>query len=300
MSFHLALRILAVLAAAASASACKREKPASAEPSAVLAAADSAQRPVDKTPLPGVDLSELDERKQELFYKLVGTLPSPCGKAHSLRTSIASDTSCRRGPFAARYVAALLAGGAPETFIQEDLEKKYQSQPVTIEVAGSPQQGNDDAPIKLVEFFDYACPACQALRPKLDRAVAQYPGQVVVYYKMYPLDSIHPDSRSAAQAALAAQAQGKFAEMNELLYAKSPAHKREDVVGYARQIGLDLAKFEADYAAASAKIDVDQKHGDNLGVKSTPTLYFNGRKYSGPQDDKYIGMWVDEELAVNR
>ena len=304
MTANHALRILAILAASASAavlaSACKRDKPASAEPSAVIAAADSAQRPVDKTPLAGVDVSNLDEAKQETFYKLMGTLSSPCGKAQSLRTSVTSDTSCRRAAFAARYVAALLGDGAPETFIQEDFEKRYKGEAVAIDVANSPKQGNDDAPIKLVEFFDYACPACQAMRPKLEKAIAAHQGQVVVYYKMFPLDSVHPDSRSAAQAAVAAQAQGKFLEMHELLFAKSPAHKREDVIGYARALGLDLAKFEADYAAASAFIDTDQQQGDNLGVKSTPTLFFNGRKYSGPHDDKYLGMWIDEEMAVNR
>lgn len=297
-----ALRALPLLAlcAAFSAAACKRDKPVSAEPSAVIAAADSAQQPVDQSPLPGIDVANLDADKQAIFYKLMGTLQSPCGKAQSLRTSVTSDTACRRAAFAARYVAALLGDGAPETFIVGDFEKRYQGQPVTIDAGAAPHAGAADAPIRIVEFFDYACPACQALKPKLDKAMGAFPGQVVSYYKMFPLESIHPDSRSAAQAALAAHEQGKFAEMHELLFAKSPAHKREDVIGYARVLGLDLTKFEADYAAASPKIDGDLKLGDNLGVKSTPTLYINGRKYSGPQEDKYISMWIEEELAVNR
>lgn len=297
-----ALRALPLLALCAvlAAAACKRDKPISAEPSAVIAAADSAQQPVDQTPLPGIDVTNLDADKQATFYKLMGTLQSPCGKAQSLRTSVTSDSSCRRAAFAARYVAALLGDGAPETFIVGDFEKRYQSQPVTVDTGAGPRSGTEDAPIKIVEFFDYACPACQSLKPKLDKVMGAFQGQVVSYYKMFPLESIHPDSRSAAQAALAAQEQGKFAEMHELLFAKSPAHKREDVIGYARALGLDLTKFEADYAAASPKIDADLKQGDNLGVKSTPTLYINGRKYSGPQEDKYLSMWVEEELAVNR
>lgn len=292
---------LAVVAVAISASACKRETPASTNPGEVIAAADSAQGTVDKTPLPGVDIASLEDKKQELFYKLVGSLSSPCGKAHSLRTSVTNDTSCKRAPFAARYVAALLGDGAPESYITEDYEKRYKSQPgKPIDTTNAPKAGNDDAPIKLVEFFDYACPACQALKPKLDQALSEHQGQVVVYYRMFPLENKHPDSRSAAQAAIAAQAQGKFKEMHELLFAKSPAHKRDDVIRYAKELGLDAAKFEADYNAASPRVDADLAQGESLGVESTPTLYFNGRRYTGPHEAKYIGLWIDEEVAVNR
>ncbi len=292
---------LAVVAVAMSAAACKRETPSSTNPGEVIAAADSAQGTVDKTPLPGVDVASLDDKKQEVFYKLAGSLSSPCGKAHSLRTSVTSDTSCKRAPFAARYVAALLGDGAPESYITEDFEKRYKSPPAKpIDTNNAPKSGNADAPVKMVEFFDYACPACAALKPKLDQAISEHPGKAVVFYRMFPLEGKHPDSRSAAMAALAADAQGKFKEMHELLFAKSPAHKRDDVMSYARELGLDMAKFEADYNAASARVDSDLKQGESLDVSSTPTLYFNGRRYSGPPDAKYIGMWIDEEVAVNR
>jgi protein-disulfide isomerase len=297
----LAATAVTLSAAAITLSACKRETPASAQPAEVITAADNASGNTDKTPLPGIDLAGLDDKKQEMFYRLVSTLSSPCGKAHSLRTSVTTDTACKRSQFAARYVAALVGDGAPENYIQEDFEKRYKGEAgKPIDVATAPKVGNDDAPIKMVEFFDYACPACQALKPKLDQAVAEHPGQVVVYYRMFPLEAKHPDSKSAAQAALAAQAQGKFKEMNEMLYSKSPAHKRDDVLGYARELGLDMAKFEADYAAAASRVDADVQQGETLGVSSTPTLYFNGRKYTGPQEAKYIGMWIDEEVAVNR
>jgi protein-disulfide isomerase len=295
---------LGFVSAAFLATACKRDRPVNAEPAAVIAAADNVTPglggAIDKTPLQGIDVSALEDDKQTLFYRLVGALSSPCGKAHSLRTSMTSDSACKRAPFAARYVAALVSDGAPETFILEDFDKKYKAPEVkTIDLANAPKIGNDDAPIKMVEFFDYACPACQAIKPKLDQALSDRVGQVVIYYRMFPL-AAHVNSKSAAQAALAAQAQGKFREMNEMLYAKSPAHKREDVVGFAKILGLDAAKFEADYNAAAARVEADIQMGESLGVSSTPTLYFNGRVYSGPHDAKYIGMWIDEEVAVNR
>ena len=72
------------------------------------------------------------------------------------------------------------------------------------------------------------------------------------------------------------------------------------VVGYAKEIGLDPVKFEAAYNAAAAQVSHDLAQGDTAGVESTPTLYFNDRKYEGPLHPKYIVMWIDEELAVNR
>ena len=68
--------------------------------------------PVDKTPIPGVDISKLSSSKTDRFYKLVGVLASPCGKSHSLRTSLLEDDSCKRAPFAARYVAGGVGGAS--------------------------------------------------------------------------------------------------------------------------------------------------------------------------------------------
>ncbi|HTL36432.1 MAG TPA: thioredoxin domain-containing protein, partial [Kofleriaceae bacterium] len=126
--------------------------------------------PVDKSPLQGIDVSKLASEKQDLFYKLVGSLSSPCGKAHSLRTSYATDTSCKRAPFAVRYVEALIEDEGTEAQVREEYDKKYKAaaEPVKIDYSKAPRIGNDDAPIRLVEFFDYQCPHCQAFKPMLE------------------------------------------------------------------------------------------------------------------------------------
>jgi protein-disulfide isomerase len=257
--------------------------------------------PVDTTPLQGIDLGRLDTDKQQVFYKLVGSLSSPCGKAESLRKSYNSDSACKRAPFAVRYVKMLLEDEASEQQAREEYEKKYHSQlqPVKLDVSKAPRSGNDDAPIKLVEFFDYGCPHCQAFKPMLERVVADEQGKVVEYYMMFPLEK-HVDSKSAAQAVLAAAQQGKFREMHDMLFEKTPAHDHEHVTEYAKAIGLDMGKFEAAYQAEAPHVDSDIKQGEAAGVDSTPTLFFNDRKYEGPMHPKYIEMWVEEELAVTR
>ncbi|HEY5951182.1 MAG TPA: thioredoxin domain-containing protein, partial [Kofleriaceae bacterium] len=249
----------------------------------------------------GIDVSKLASEKQDLFYKLVGSLSSPCGKAHSLRTSYTTDTSCKRAPFAVRYVEALIEDEGTEAQVREEYDKKYKAaaEPVKIDYSKAPRIGNDDAPIRLVEFFDYQCPHCQAFKPMLEAVAHAEEGKVVEYFMMFPLEK-HTDAKSAAMAATAANQMGKFKEMHDLLFARSPQHSKEAVMGYAKELGLDVGKFESLYNAAAAQVAGDIGQGDAVGVDSTPTLFFNDRKYEGPLHPKYIAMWIDEELAVNR
>ena len=257
---------------------------------------------VDTTPLSGVDVAKLEGEKLQTFYRLVGSLKSPCGKAHSLRSSFTSDTSCKRAPFAVRYVASLLEDEAPETAVREEYTKKYEKTgaPVKFDVTKAPRIGNDDARIKLVEFFDYECPHCAAFKPGMEQVLADKSGQVAAYFMMFPIESKHPDSRSAAQAAIAASQLGKFREMHDKLFDEMPRHNRDSVMAYAKALGLDAAAFQKAYEAASPQVTSDLKQGEQAGVDSTPTLFFNDRKYEGPMHPKYIEMWIDEELAVNR
>jgi protein-disulfide isomerase len=257
--------------------------------------------PVDETPLAGVDVSKLSADKQKTFYKLAGSLSSPCGKAHSLRTSFTTDTSCKRAPFAVRYIVALLEDEGSEAQVREEYEKKYKpaGEPVKLDVSKAPRVGNDDAPIRIVEFFDYQCPHCAHAAPMLEAVAKANEGKVVEYFMMFPLEK-HQDAKSAAMAAIAANQFGKFKEMHQLLFARSPVHSKEAVIGYAKELGIDPAKFEAAYNAAAAQVSADLGQGDAVGVQATPTLFFNDRKYEGPLHPKYINMWVEEELAVNR
>jgi protein-disulfide isomerase len=129
--------------------------------------------------------------------------------------------------------------------------------------------------------------------------LADREGKIVLHYMMFPLEK-HTNSKLASQAALAAAQMGKFHEMHDVLFAKSPNHTRDDIMGYAKELGLDPTEFAADFDAALPHVTSDVAQGDAAGVDSTPTLFFNERKYEGPIHPKYIEMWIDEELAVNR
>src|ERR1043165_9916951 len=255
----------------------------------------------DTTPLQGIDTSKLDADKTQLFYKLVNSLKSPCGKSHSLRTAFSSDTSCKRAPFAVRYVLAMLEDEGSEQIVRDEYAKKYEkpASPVKIDTSKAPHEGANDARIKLVEFYDYECPHCQKFKSDMEQVLADKP-EVGVYFMMFPIESRHPEARCAAPAALAAAAQGKFKEMHERLFAPQAAHNHDAVVGIAKDLGLDVAKFQKAYDDASPQVTADLKQGEEAGVDSTPTLFFNDRRYEGPMMAKYVEMWIDEENAVNR
>jgi len=143
---------------------------------------------------------------------------------------------------------------------------------------------NSAAPVKIVEFFDYQCPFCVATIPALEEALRSYRGKIQLVLKNTPL-SIHPDSLLAHQAAMAAGEQGKFWEMHALLFANQKKLRPADLLQYARQLNLDLPRFQnrlqSRYYEAAVKQDLAL--ADALGVNGTPTFFINGQKLEGEQ-----------------
>ncbi|HLK37139.1 MAG TPA: DsbA family protein, partial [Polyangiaceae bacterium] len=106
-----------------------------------------------------------------------------------------------------------------------------------------------------------------------------------------------PHGEAAARAAVAASDQGKFWEMHHQLFANGTHLEDADLRAYAKAIGLDLARFDADLhsAATQARLDADRRLADDLGVKGTPTIFIDGRMYEGKLD---LEEWVDTEIAA--
>jgi protein-disulfide isomerase len=146
-------------------------------------------------------------------------------------------------------------------------------------VGQSPVKGPADAPITIVEFSDYQCPFCARMEPLVHDALAAYPQQARLVFKHLPLVSIHPQAMPAALAATAAERQGRFWEMHELLFANQRALAPEQITEYARGLGLDMAKFQADMASdeVQAIVKEDMALAQRVGVRGTPTIFVNGR-----------------------
>lgn len=255
----------------------------------------------DNTPIPALDLSKLEDEDKARFDKLVNTLASPCGDARSLRKAAAGEGDCKRAAFAARFVVELLVDGGSDVDVRELYGMAYRNldKKVGFKLSDDvPHTGPSDARVVFVEFYDYGCPACRQFKPLMDKIAEEFPQDVVIYYKQFPLSG-HPDSDEAAAAALAAHAQGKFKEMHALLFENPFKHKMGDLRAHAKSAGLDMAKFESDFKASVAKVAADKAEGSSH-VQGTPTLFLNGRLYEGPAAPKYLKLFVEEELAVNQ
>ncbi len=309
MQRHVFPVFLALASVALGGASCGKKSaadPDNGDSKAVVAALDKATQAKEakepKKDIDGVDLAKLDGGERKLFDKLVDSLVSPCGKAESLRKSATISKDCKRSVFAARYVAMLMRDGATEEQAREFYGKRYvDNNPVEIPVGPDVQHvGPVDAPVVIVEFMDYGCPACKAAKPAIEEAIKMFPSQVVLYYKNYPLVHVHPNSMMAAQAVVAATKQGKFHEMHDLLFEKQGAQDKDQLFGYAKQLGLDMTKFTADFEAAGPEVQADMAQGDQLKLKGTPSFFVNGRRYEDLLDPRYFQSWIEEELAVNR
>ncbi len=249
--------------------------------------------------VPGVDIGALSEAQRTLFTKLAGSLPSPCGKAHSLETSAKTDPACKRAPYALRYLRRLMQADMTDEEAKAIYDLRYNAKAKAIDVASTPVVGNATAPVVLVEFFDYQCPHCKHFAPTLHALEDKYGSKIAVFYKNFPLEHFGEKSVRAAQAARAAFNQGKFRDMHQQLFEHNDKLTDADLIGYAKGLGLDVQKFkdDLDQPSTKARIEADKKLGETLGVEATPTLYFNGHEYTDPKEVADIADWIDEELA---
>lgn len=262
-------------------------------------AAGKAAAGSDDTPPPGVDVSKLDEMAKRIFFRVVNSESSVCGKAESLLKSAKTDASCRRSINAVRYVAKLADQGYTQSEIAEALEKRYRNaERKKIDVSEAPMEGSPSARITLVEFADYECPHCKRFQPVLRQILDEFKGDVKLYFKHYPLPQ-HTNARLAAEAAVAAQKQGKFWPYQEKLWESQDTLSPAEIEKLAKEIGLDPVKFQADRddAKTKARVQKDRADGGTLGLASTPTLYINGREYTDAKDTESLREWIKEELG---
>lgn len=151
-------------------------------------------------------------------------------------------------------------------------------QKVRIATQGAPIQGQPDAPVTIAIFDDFECPYCSKVVPVIKDVLKAYPEQVKLVFKNFPL-AIHKYSRAAAIAGLAAQQQGKFWLLYDLMFANYRQLNPAKIQELAQQVGLDMARFDKDLVdpELTRRIDADIREGKRIGVRGTPTLFINGR-----------------------
>lgn len=180
---------------------------------------------------------------------------------------------------------------------QPDPKKTY-----AVTVAGLPSRGAPDALVTIVRAGEYACPFCEKTRATMDQILAEYGSDVRVVHKDF---IVHPAvATDAAHAACAAHKQGRFWEMDELLWERSfktRQFEKAHLETLAAEAGLDLDRYRADIAGdCPTHVADDMRELSAVGVGATPAFFINGRFLSGAQPITAFRTIIDEELALAR
>jgi protein-disulfide isomerase len=159
--------------------------------------------------------------------------------------------------------------------------------------------GNDNAPVTLIEYSDFQCPACKVYYPMLSKLKEDYPDKVRIVFRHFPL-TIHKNARIAARASEAANVQGKFWQMHDRLFETQEdwselSDPKEKFKAYAIDIELDVDKFMVDLENSEfdTKVQNDVVSGNTLKVNATPTFYINGEKIPNPKSYEDFKSIID-------
>ena len=167
-----------------------------------------------------------------------------------------------------------------------------------------PSKGVEDAKVTLIEYADFQCPACKSYKPLVEQLQKQFPDQLEVVFRDFPLTQIHQNAMVAAQAAEAARLQGEFWTMHDKLFEnqnewKSLPDPKNQFVTYAEEIGLDTEQFEQDYDSSKVKDEVrsDLSSANDLNLQGTPSFILNGKVIRPlPQSGQAFAKLIEQEI----
>ena len=208
-----------------------------------------------------------------------------------------------------KKIDALVArGGAGAAAPRQQRAEPDRAKTYAVSIDGDPTDGPADAKITVIKAYDYACPFCEKVRDTMDELRKKYGNDLRIVYKQLV---VHPQVATAgALAVCAANKQGKFLQMDALLWEKGFKNRQYDkdkcqdsaegcsvVNGYAQELGLNLDKFKADMKGECVALkDKDMRELQTLGVGGTPAFFINGRFLSGAMPIDNFSTLIDEEL----
>jgi protein-disulfide isomerase len=277
-----AVRALSMLLLALALFGCGGVTPPPPEPPTVTRAQPQALR--------GLDALDLDGREKALFWQLLSQLYSPCpSEAVSIRQCIEETRPCTACTPAAALLGAKIKDGATADQARELYSARFGPNIKQIDVADSPTRGPEDAPVTIMVWSDFECPHCKRALPVVESVFEKYAPKVRIVHKFYPLTQ-HAHARAAARAAIAAQRQGRYWEMERVLF----DHQDE-------QSDRDLARFAADAASERTTQTLERDHADadRAGLTGTPFVLVNGRELTGAfHIDPDLDAWVSLEIEM--
>ncbi len=251
--------------------------------------------------------------KKTLFFSLlvVTLLLAACGKS----TPVPTPTPMSTPTVIATAVPTMPVATATVAISQNDKgnfvltakqESGIEGVPAGLTASGDLYRGKLEAPVTITEYSDYQCPFCSRVIPTEEKIYEAYvkTGKIKFVFRNFPLDSLHPQARQAAEVALCAGVQGKFWPMHDKLFKAQQTWSgksdfRSTFTNFAKELGLDTKQFDTCLAAQpfQDRINADQKAGIGQGVRGTPAFFVNEWFISGAQPYEAFDQHIQDALA---
>ncbi len=300
------LVVLVALAACSGAEPAPEARPHPEPPAPFeVPGAAAAAMPVtadDPRDLPGLSPPELSLREKRVWWQLLSELYAPCqSEAVSIRQCVEDARPCAACKPAALLLADKVKEGVTPAQARDLYGARFGPNVVQVAAADSPARGPADAPVTIMVWSDFECPHCRLAMPLIDHVVEKYAPKVRLVHKFYPLRQ-HTHAEGAARAAIAAQNQGRYWEMERTLFAHQDEQGEADLERYARDLGLDVRRWKADKDADRTSKILERDHADaeRAGLTGTPFILVNGRPFeSGFHVDPDLDAWVGLELELS-
>ena len=255
-----------------------------------------------QTPLKTADL---DTKQKAIFDTLAGQVYCYFGCEETLAECLNAKPVHPSTIRLANLLVRQIQKGKDEATIKKAVEKRglsiFNPKTYKIGLEGLKPYGATDLKplITIIEYGDFQCPFCAAIAPKLHKVIDQHKGEIVLYFKHFPVKS-HKKAIHASRAAIAVEQQGKFWEYYFMLYKNRENIDPADLRSYAASLGLDMAAFDKAYKDKTgiSKIKKEKLEGLKMGISATPTFFINGRKYQGLKSDDEFADFLEELLEI--
>jgi protein-disulfide isomerase len=253
--------------------------------------------------LPGIDFSGLSKPQRDAVLTVIRTEPCACGCDMKVAECRMKDPACAFSRRLAAFAIRTASSGKSEAAIRAELDKYAKEPPplldppVKLSIAGAPFKGPADAKVTIVEFSDFQCPYCAKAAVEASQVSQKFPKDVKLVFKQFPLED-HSQASLAAEASLAAQAQGKFWPLHDKMYANFRQINHARILVWATEAGLDMNRFrtELDGHKYAARVKAEEQEGEAAGVGGTPTFFINGKKFNGVFEVNAIAPIIADEL----
>lgn len=231
------------------------------------------------------DVSTLTPAQQKVFEQVASEEFCACDSPLTMGGCLQLKPSCRVVNHVSRIVylsaQANLDADAILGYLANRVTGPFCASPKTLDTTGAPSQGPSTAPVTLVEFADFRCSHCKQAAPAVKSALKVAGEQVRFVFMPFPIQN-HPLALAAAEAAMAAHAQGKFWAMHDGLFAAQARDFSPEVLrDVAQKVGLDLTRFDQEMRDRTYRAVINQfkNRGAAAGIRATPSLFVNGRPY---------------------